>query len=284
MSYLRPFKLLIMKKRSFLILSLGFLCSYFQTNAQLLNKIVDHAADKVNEKIDHAIDRAGEQPTTDSQVQPTSTNETRPHVRQSSNVDDFVAGSNVIFKDNFQEDSLRTFPHQWKTNGSGSVATVSGVPGKWFMLKSDATFKIDSLLRMPESFTVEFDVLALCDKVDDFSPLIFGFDNDNSVGSYESDGSAKVSLLYFNDDEYTAFSSELDKYYSGDFDLRNVVNRPMHVALQVKGAHLIAYLEKTKILDADMFLPNVQKYFFISAPLNYKHGAQMLIGNVRIAE
>lgn len=152
------------------------------------------------------------------------------------------------------------------------------------MLNANATFKLDSLLSMPDDFTVEFDVLALCDKVDDLSPLIFGFDGDNSAGAYETQGSASVSLLYFNDDEYTAYSTGLNKYYSGNYTLENVVNQPMHIAIQVKGVHMAVYLNKAKILDADMFLPDARKYFFISAPMNYEHGAQLLIGNVRIAK
>ena len=275
-----------MKKVYLLMLGLGLFGTTVSANAQLLNRIVDHAAGKVNEKIDNAIDKAVDEPadSQQNQTQRTSGKNTRPHVLQTANSYDFVAGTNVIFQDQFQGDSIRAFPHLWKTNGSGAVATVSGIPGRWFMLKSDATFKLDSLLSMPESFTVEFDVLALCDKADDLSPLIFGFDNDNSVGSYESHGSAKVSLLYFNDDEYTAYSDELNKYYSGNFNLANVVNRPMHVAIQVKGTHMTVYLDKTKILDADMFLNDSRKYLFISSPLSYDHGAQLLIGNVRIAK
>lgn len=275
-----------MKKVFLLLLSLGFLGFSMSANAQLLNKIVNHAADKVNEEIDHAMDKSTEKPadSQQNQTQAATAQSTRPHVLQTTSVYDFVAGSNVIFQDHFRGDSLRAFPHLWKTNGSGAVATVSGVPGRWFMLNSDATFKLDSMLSMPDNFTVEFDVLALCDKLDDLSPLMFGFDSDNSVSSYVSSGSAKVSLLYFNDDEYTAFSKDLNKYYSGDFNLANVVNRPMHVAIQVKGTHMTVYLDKTKILDADMFLKNARKYLFISSPLNYEHGAQLLIGNVRIAK
>jgi len=275
-----------MKKVSLLLLCLGLFNFTIPANAQLLNRIVNHAADKVNEEIDHAMDKAVDESadSQQNQAQTATAKSTRPHVLQTTSGYDFVAGTNVIFQDQFQGDSIRAFPHLWKTNGSGAVATVSGIPGRWFMLKSDATFKLDSLLSMPDNFTVEFDVLALCDKTDDLSPLMFGFDSDNSVSSYVSNGSAKVSLLYFNDDEYTAFSKDLNKYYSGNFNLENVVNRPMHVAIQVKGTHMTVYLDKTKILDADMFLQNSRKYLFVSSPLNYEHGAQLLIGNVRIAK
>lgn len=267
------------------MLILGLIGFHFSANAQLLNRIVNHAADKVDEKIDKALDKAAEKPgSQQDQAQMSTVQNARPHVLQAQNVYDFVAGNQVIFKDNFDRDSLETFPRQWKTNGSGSVVTVSGIPGRWFLLNPDATFKPDSLLSPPDHFTVEFDVLALCDKVDDLSPLIFGFDGDNSVGSYETQGSANVSLLYFNENEYTAYSTGLDKYYSGNYTFENTVNQPMHVAIRVNDAHMAVYLDKTKILDADMFLADARKYFFISAPMNYDHGAQLLIGNVRIAK
>lgn len=44
------------------------------------------------------------------------------------------------------------------------------------------------------------------------------------------------------------------------------------------------YVNKSKVLDAEMFEKDRIKYFFITSPLNMKHGAQLFMGNFKIAK
>lgn len=248
--------------------------------AQFWNKVKSHAADVVNQTVDKAMD--GKDNDQNSNQNPNAKKNGK--LLSIANPFDFEPGSRLLFKDDFSKDTIGRFPTNWKTNASGSVVTVPGISGNWFLLNSDATYKLDSLLSMPENFTVEFDILATANESDDLSPLFFGFTRDNSVSGYlQGVGVAGASLKYFNEDEYYTASRDLDNHHFGTFNLVNTLNNPLHVSISVKGTHMKIYLAKTRILDAEMFQPGTRKYFFISAPLNYKHGAKVLIGNVRIA-
>ena len=268
-------------KPIYAILMAGALVLFAGQNAeaQFWNKVKSHAADVVNQTVDKAIE--GKE---DKQESSPSPQEKDGKLLSIANPFDFTPGNRVIFSDNFASDTIGHFPQNWKTNASGSVVAVPGTSGNWFLLNSDATYKLDSLLSMPENFTVEFDILATANESGDLSPVSFGFTRDNSVSGYlQGVGLAGASLNYYNDDEYYTASRDIDNHHFGTFNLVNTLNTPLHISISVKGTHMKMYLAKTRILDAEMFQPGSRKYFFISAPLNYKHGAKVLIGNVRIA-
>jgi hypothetical protein len=249
--------------------------------AQFWNKVKSHAADVVNGKIDDAVNGGKDGETEKS----TKATETQKAAIQVQTPFDFRAGSEVIFEDNFEQDAVGKFPHGWKTNASGSVVTVPGVSGRWFLLDDEATYKLDSLLSMPQDFTIEFDIFASADQASDLSTVYFGFTRDNSVSSYlDGVGIAGAALYYMNDDQYYTASSDVDKHHFGSFNLVNTLNNPLHVSIAVKGTHMKMYLGRTRILDAEMFQPGSRKYFFCSSSLRYEHGAKVMIGNVKIAK
>lgn len=258
-----------------------FACSR-SGHAQFLKKIKSHAADVVNNAMDKAIEGKDKQDKTAPVLSETKAKQQGLHIATPF---DFIAGTQTIFQDNFSTDSIGLFPENWKTNASGTVVTVPGVSGQWFMLNNSATYKLDSLLSMPENFTVEFDVIAAADKADDVGSFYFGFSRNNSVTEYEMNtGIAGAVLYYMNEDEFKTNSKDLGKYHFGEYNLVNTLNKPFHISISVKGTHMKIYLDKTRILDTEMFLPDSRKYFFVSAPLNYDHNAKILIGNVKIAE
>jgi hypothetical protein len=258
------------------------LCLSQSAQAQFWNKVKSHAADVVNGKIDDAVSGGKDGEASKSTPQAEGNQKAAIHIDAPF---DFQAGSEVIFEDNFSGDPMGKFPHKWKTNASGSVVSVPGVSGRWFLLDNEASYKLDSLLSMPEDFTVEFDILASADQADDLSAVHFGFTRDNSMSSYLSGvGIAGVELYYYNDDEYYTASRDLNNHHFGNFNLVNTLNKPLHVSISVKGTHMKVYLERTRILDAEMFLPGSRKYFFFSSSSQYQHGAKVMIGNVRIAK
>lgn len=76
---------------------------------------------------------------------------------------DFVPGDKLIFFDDFANDFIGDFPGKWNTNGSGEIVTLNKVPGRWFEFKQGYnTYVIPNLPRaLPESYTIEFDLVAL---------------------------------------------------------------------------------------------------------------------------
>ncbi len=201
---------------------------------------------------------------------------------------DFAACDSTVFTDNFSASPIGKMPAEWKTNGSGEVVKSADLTGKWLQLQSFASYKLTKLMNYPTKFTIEFDIVAVADKIDDLSPLGFGFAKDNSVRSYMqdayNDGAINhISITYYNSHGTIEASSDTKYYHANDdIDLQGFANQIMHVSIAVNGENEQVYLDKTKISDTKMFTANRLKYFYISAPLSYKNGAKILFGNFKL--
>lgn len=197
----------------------------------------------------------------------------------------FRAGNVPLFHGNLASTPVGAMPGAWKTNGSASVVTLGGMPGHWLKLDDFATYKLTHPVRLPEHFTVQFDIIAVADQADDLSACKFGFAHDNSVREYIPDaynGNAinAVALNYAGGGSVA--SSATGYHHALDFNPEGYANRPMHVAIDVDGDTMRVYIDHTKIADTKLFLGNRAKYFFISSGVNSQHGAALVIGNFRI--
>lgn len=198
----------------------------------------------------------------------------------------FSPGNTVLFQDDFSETPIGAMPRAWKTNGSGTVVSVDGLEGRWLSLQSFATYKLQQPPELPDSFTIEFDIVMAADSTRDVGGMPFGFTADNSVRSYVQDAHNDAGIAVANlgpRGGSKVSSSATDYYHSFDFDYRPYANRVMHVSIAVEGNMMQIYLDRTKIADAQLFRDNPAKYFFISAPINLNNGAKILFGNFRIA-
>lgn len=198
----------------------------------------------------------------------------------------FTPGSTVLFQNDFAQTRLGAMPQGWKTNGSGAVVSVDGLEGRWLSLQSFATYKLKQPPQLPDSFTIEFDIVIAADETRDVSAMPFGFTADNSVRSYVQDayndsGIAVVNLNYGGSSSVA--SSATEYHHAFDFEYAPYANRIMHVSIAVDGNTMQVYLDRTKIADSMLFRDNPAKYFFISAPINMDNGANVLFGNFRIA-
>lgn len=253
-------------------------CMMMAAHAQFSN-IINKVKQKANDKVNSAFDSKP------------NTTETKPGgkkitINQSF---DFVACDSLAFEDNFSSTAIGKMPAGWKTNGSGEVVKSPDLPGKWLRLQDFASYKITKPIKYPSKFTVEFDIVAIADKIEDLSPLSFGFAKDNSVRSYMqdayNDGAINnISITYYNKRGIIAASSDTKyNYANDDLDLESYPNQVMHVSIAVEGENEQVYLDKTKISDAKMFGPNRIKYFYLSAPLSAKNGAKVLFGNYKMS-
>jgi hypothetical protein len=199
---------------------------------------------------------------------------------------DFQPGSRVLLASDFANTPKGTMPREWKTNGSGSIVTVGEIQGAWLALAPGATYKLTTPPNLPDRFTVEFDLVPAADQTRDFDPVMFGFAHDNSTRRYIPDaynaGAINGVQLNFAGSS-SVMSSATDYSHFNDLDLRDTANRAIHIAIAVDGDQMRAYLDGGKIADAKLFSANAARYFYLSAPLNYRHGATMLFGNFRIA-
>ncbi len=72
---------------------------------------------------------------------------------------DFVPGQEILFYDNFEKDNLGDFPSRWDGNGGGELVEINDQ--KWLKLSLKTVYMPLPLERLPENFTVEFDVYPI---------------------------------------------------------------------------------------------------------------------------
>ncbi|PUZ24425.1 hypothetical protein DCM91_10920 [Chitinophaga costaii] len=253
----------------------------------LLQKAKDKGTQKASEAIDKKLDgkTSGNNTTGSDSEEAAANGTTNSHKRLSvESVFDFVPADSVLYTSRFDMLPTGVLPAAWKTNGSGQLVKVGEFPGSWLQVQENATYKLKQNLILPENGTIEFDILTSCDKVKDLSPVQFGVAENNSVSDWNEGDIAHVELMYYNDNEVSSFAHFGNKYNSVTFDLNPYANAKMHVSIVLKGQQMKVYLDKTKVLDAQMFKENARKYFYFSAPLEMKNDAKVFFGNVRIAE
>ena len=260
-------------------------------DAQSMSSLLHSVAGSVTQQVQQSVDQKAAEKIS-GQMNPATT-EQSPERRKSLIIHsqfDFVPGDVTLFQDDFAAAPLGSMPSTWKTNGSGEVVNLQGMPGKWLQLQAFASYKLAKAIDLPSRFTAEFDVVVAADKVEDAGQFVFGFAGDNSVRSYMSDayndGALNaVTVAYVNGSggDVTVASSATAYSYSSPTNMVGYANRVMHVAFAVNGDNVQIYLDKTKVADTRLFDHNPAKYLFLSAPIRYDHGAQILVSNFRIA-
>lgn len=258
-------------------LALALAAAMFSTPAQaqfsrLLDSVKNQVENKASETVEQMIDPAAA-PAAQAEPAPALS------VRQSS---DFIPGTHVLVHHSFADTAPGAMPDGWHTDGAGEVIEIQQIPGRWLDLQSNALFKLDPQVKLPERFTVEFDLLAIADNIDDLSSVEFGFAHDNSVADNRVINT--VRLHYAADDKFVVSSRATDYSHASEFDLRGYANRVMPVAISVDGDRMRVYVDGTKISDARLFRTNPSRHFYLKAPFSMRHGARLALGNVRIAD
>lgn len=268
-----------------MVLWIGILCSYSGVQAQVIKRIREKFEQKVERVVDKALNPVAK--TTDKDEHSTNqSSSTGPFKTIPVMAYDFNAGSKIIFFDDFSEDTLGVMADRWTSNGTGAISTVEGFDGHWLKLSDRNTYKIKELVRIPENFTLEFEVLAIAEHKDGLR-INFGFDHQKGVGKYNP-------LAYRNPINIeTAFRFDRLKFTSNEVhpskkseiktDLSYFVNDVMQVKIRVQGDRMSAYIGQYKVLDTEMVDPLTKKYFYIAVE-NKENLGQIYLGNVRITE
>lgn len=265
----------------------GFVLTASQANAQLFKKLKDKVSDKIENKVDKVLDG-----DLSSKTKKTSTSDNAGQIAAAIGLDgpyNFIQGLDTVYFDNFSSESTGDMASHWKTHGSGSIGTTDQFPGKWLFLKEFTSYKLKSNTPLPENFTVEFDIVTQSkDQARDLNSLSFGFAHNNAISSYIGDayneGAITQTEVHYWNKEVKNASSDNKKYNTIKFPLEEYAIGKMHVAITVKGLHMQVYLDKHKVLDADMFERTPEKkYFYISTSTRLDNGARIAVGNFKIA-
>lgn len=203
---------------------------------------------------------------------------------------DFVPGERVVFFDDFSQDNVGDFPALWNTNGSAEIVTSNLYPGRWMRYIGRSDIWTDSLLKLPENYTIEFDVVPI--KGEEGRMAGYGFRLMQSVNSRAWDAGAVPGKAGFNCGiEYTGrpyyrtyINSEegRDLGLSGfkdDHDFHQKENQRYHIAIWVQKSRIRYYVEEKKLFDLPKAFPVTSVRM---DRIRFEDGAA-LISNVRIA-
>jgi len=200
---------------------------------------------------------------------------------------DFVPGAKVIFYDDFAESAVGDFPPAWNTNASGEVVTTNLYPGNWFKMNGSGCILPDEGIKLPENFTVEYDVIPFPEEEGNTS-FEFGFymysaedpknmDEGGAVPGLK--GGIKMSFGYRS--TYSAYNEE-GYTISGEKDNATMeAGKKYRLSFWVQKTRLRVYLDQVKVFD----LPKVFKPGFQINMMRFElwESGNPMVTNFRIA-
>ncbi len=268
-----------------------------QKTDQAINKVLDTAEDSIAAGLkadDGSGQAAGGQNTADGQAQGKSDQKAGSQSGtslESYSKYDFIPGEKVIFYDDFSQDAVGDFPALWNTNGSAEVVTTNLYPGNWMRFVMDESVWTDGLLKLPENYTIEYDIIPIGGLegpgMSGWHMRLMQARNVNAFdhGSAPGQGGFHFQVEYFGRPSYgTWFYGEacvpakLTGYIDGD-NLKEKMNQKYHIAIWVQKTRVRVYQDQNKIID----LPRAFPAGCVKPDrLRFEYGAAM-ISNVRIA-
>lgn len=280
-----------MKTLQIIAILVALLATSF-ANAQFLDKLGEKAADAVERTVERRVERETEKstdrvldtivdaPKKSKQDQRRDRKERQKNggniiggnenttsgngnsASTSANVNanfDFEPGNVVIFEDNFNRDNAGDFPAKWDTNGSGEIITLNGE--KWFRLANNSTYVPMISQKLPDDFTIEFNLYTS------------GLDNQTSSTAFLKlllDDNAKFrdgknhSMVEISPCQFITSPGAIEKYVNGSREIRNDIQKDYRNAIKGKSRISIAvnksrmrvWLNDNKIVDAPRLVPD----------------------------
>ncbi|MGB8489657.1 MAG: OmpA family protein [Bacteroidales bacterium] len=204
---------------------------------------------------------------------------------------DFVPGEKVIFYEDFSQDAVGDFPALWNTNGSAEVVTTNLFPGRWMRFVTNQCVWTDELLKLPENYTIELDVIPVGglegEGMSGWHMRLMQARNVKAwdSGSAPGKGGFQFSVEYFGRPSYNTWlygdeceQQKLSGYVEGD-QYKEKINQKYHIAIWVQKTRIRLYQDQNKIIDLPRAFP---AGCVIPDRIRFESGAAM-ISNVRIA-
>jgi len=199
---------------------------------------------------------------------------------------DFIPGEKVLFYDDFTETAVGDFPANWNTNASGEVVTNNLFPGNWFNLTGEGSVALDEGLKLPDNYTIEFDVIPHVGGKEssnfNFGFYLYSAENPkdlNEGGAVPGKVGIKMEFGYragysaYDESGYTLSGYKEEAEMKADNIYR--------LSFWVQKTRLRAYLDQTKIFD----LPKVMIPGFQYNMMRFElwDGGSPMVTNFRVA-
>jgi OOP family OmpA-OmpF porin len=261
-----------------------------------VEKGIDKVYDKTEEGIDESVKGDGESADKENQETTDETDESSDKSTakkakdqtpglQSYSKFDFIPGEKIIFFDDFSQDAVGDFPVLWNTDGSAEVMTNNLFPGNWVKItNNDCAVVPESVLTLPENYTIEFDVIPQKDP-DNFDDLGYHFyllstSKPNDVGyGLARPGDAAIKFTFDYNNYYFTYFRDESPSLSGNSDKnRQVADTKYHISIWVQKERIRLYQNEVKLWDLPKAISKNYKYNMI----RFEKGVPMF-SNVRIA-
>ena len=287
------------------VVAAGFLFSATNTSAQInpkkllqkkVNKVIDK---KTDEAVDSITKKPGQQQKngegenqTDVSQTDTGKNDVKSEepVLQAYSKYDFIPGEKVIFFDDYSQDNVGDFPALWNTNGTGEVVTTNLFPGRWLKFSSKNSIWSDELLKLPDNYTIEFDIIPIAGEEGKMAGYDFrliqsinakAFDH----GSVPGKAGFSFSAEYYGRPTYRTYINGNEGQglglsgYKDDKQCWQKENQKYHIAVWIQKSRVRLYQNETKLIDLPKAFPVTSVKM---DRIRFEYGAAM-VSNVRIA-
>jgi OOP family OmpA-OmpF porin len=200
---------------------------------------------------------------------------------------DFIAGEKVIFFDDFTSTAVGDFPPNWNTNASGEVVTNNLYAGNWFKLMGEGCIALEEGLKLPDNYTIEFDVVYSPKEADnaatEFGFYLYSANNPKDLfegGAVPGEkGGIKMTFGYRS--TYSAYDVSGYTISGEKEDAAMEAGKKYRLSFWVQKTRLRVYLDQVKVFD----LPKVFVAGFQANMMRFElwESAIPMITNFRIA-
>jgi OmpA-OmpF porin, OOP family len=203
---------------------------------------------------------------------------------------DFIPGEKVIYYEDFSQDAIGDFPALWNTNGSAEVVTTNLFPGQWMKFVTREAIWTDSLLKLPDNYTLEYDVIPIAGeekRMTGWSMRLMQARNVKAwdAGTAPGKGGYWFAVEYFGRPGYGTwlYGTECEQLKTGGTkegeEYKEIMNKKYHIAIWVQKTRVRLYQDQNKLFDSPKAFP---EGCVKPDRIRFEDGAAM-ISNIRIA-
>jgi outer membrane protein OmpA-like peptidoglycan-associated protein len=298
-------------KQLFLLGLFIFTLPFVGESQGVFNRVKNKVNQRVDRKIDKAIDETLDKaegketaaPVKEETINPDPANKEENKVGSFSKYD-FIAGDQVVYYENFEQEALAELPTAWNTSGTGEVVTLENIPGKWLRMHQPFNYLTSNEKIFSENYTVEFDVVMQLKNngwmYPTFSIGLISTNDQPSTGNDFLKGYKKYAAVIatINPGEFRnsrlKLESFLDQknYFISDVKsidgLEKSYGKPVHIAIQVQKERYRIWINEDKAFDVPKGVSTTYKInqlLFQVGQTNYSDNQYgMYISNIKVAE
>lgn len=205
---------------------------------------------------------------------------------------DYVPGDQILFYDDFTKDYIGDFPSKWNTNGGGEVVTINDSPEKWLeLLPGYNLYSIPDVPKLPEEYTIEFDVMTvgLSNKTSSTATLRVDLSDDAKFKEGANFVHAQLPFCQYSAIGITMsnhINNKREIYSVVKADLREEVLQRPHISIAVNKQRFRLWVNEEKHIDIPRIVPEGAVLTTLKFHMNnFKDGEERIfITNLKVAK